>query len=205
MAQQQLMSGSSSCSSYGATTRKCPTGPHHHPQCSNNTADKEPGNENRHRGSTTTTTMDPDITAGFDLPPTSGTDFDDDLLFFTSLNANSRHAHIRPRSPSAFCRTLRISSPRRAPHFVTNLQAQNREAQRRSRERREQERTHLLELLQKLGAENERISSLLDQTREKYLTLDADILRRWRQEMMSSMTGLIQHQDLAEEVLEAVA
>jgi recombinational DNA repair ATPase RecF len=56
---------------------------------------------------------------------------------------------------------------------------------------------------------------LLDQTREKYLTLEArtkqlqteaDILRRWRAEMMDSMAGLIQQREqLAEEVLEAVA
>jgi recombinational DNA repair ATPase RecF len=82
------------------------------------------------------------------------------------------------------------------------------------RERREQERAHLLSLLQKLSAENNRVSALLDQKREKYLTLEArtkqlqteaDILRRWRKEMMESMAGLIQQREqLAEEVLEAV-
>jgi hypothetical protein len=97
---------------------------------------------------------------------------------------------------------------------VSKRQAQNREAQRRFRERREQERTHLLGLLQKLGAENNKITNILNQMREKYLVLEArakqlqvegEILRRWRQEIMCSMAGLIQHPNLADEVLEAVA
>ncbi|CEL11542.1 hypothetical protein ASPCAL14643 [Aspergillus calidoustus] len=97
---------------------------------------------------------------------------------------------------------------------VSKRQAQNREAQRRFRERREQERAHLLGLLQKLGAENKQITNNLNQMQEKYITLEArakqlqtegEILRRWRQEIMCSMAGLVQHPNLADEVLEAVA
>ncbi|CEL11534.1 hypothetical protein ASPCAL14635 [Aspergillus calidoustus] len=102
----------------------------------------------------------------------------------------SRHRQPHPAHP--------YGENNNNPSKITKRQAQNCEAQHRFLERRGQERTHLLDLLQKLGAENDRLSNLLDQTRQKYLTLEtptkqlhteADILRCWLQEMMSLMTG----------------
>ncbi|KAL2842439.1 hypothetical protein BJX68DRAFT_270615 [Aspergillus pseudodeflectus] len=165
-------------------------------------------------------------------------EFDDDLRFFSSLYTTPRRtpsgddticfsAPSNPlfSPPGSICAANQGSSKGdNTEGFssgdlaytskVSKRQAQNREAQRRFRERREQERAHLLGLLQKLGAENSKITNVLNQMREKYLALEArakqlqtegEILRRWRQEIMCSMAGLIQHPNLADEVLEAVA
>ncbi|KAL3491664.1 hypothetical protein BJX62DRAFT_236928 [Aspergillus germanicus] len=223
MAQQLLAESSPSY--------KGPTLPTSHmsaPDPSSRSTGKEPGNESG---------LVAENTSGLDLPDPTDDFSNDDLLFFSSLYARGVSQSTEdllcfsPVSTSntlsspteSFCGTIPGVSDKTAECHadyahtskITKRQAQNREAQRRFRERREQERNHLLSLLHKLSAENNRVSALLDQTREKYLTLEArtkqiqieaDILRRWRSEMMDSMAGLIQQREqLAEEVLEAVA
>ncbi|KAL2845538.1 hypothetical protein BJX68DRAFT_269067 [Aspergillus pseudodeflectus] len=187
---------------------------------------KQPGNGNG---------LDPENISGFDLPDPMDDFSNHDLLFFSSLYTRGvsqstedllcfspASASNALSSPTESFSAINATESSGGPDYtytskITKRQAQNREAQRRFRERREQERNHLLSLLQKLSAENNRVSALLEQSREKYLTLEArtkqlqteaDILRRWRSEMMDSMAGLSlvhQREQLAEEVLEAVA
>ncbi|KAJ0418376.1 hypothetical protein BJY00DRAFT_314938, partial [Aspergillus carlsbadensis] len=248
-------SGSTASTTTTTTTTKCPTSPpptrtrhqqrQHQstpgPVVGSDSPAKEPGSDNH--------LLLPEKISGFDLPDGFN---DNDLLFFSSLYTRGRSQStddILCFSPESSSTSNTLVSPTEAfcaagsgasgkdkgveclgseyghTSKITKRQAQNREAQRRFRERREQERSHLLDLLQKVTAENSRVTAMLEQTRARYVALEArteqlqteaGILRRWRAEMMESVAGLVLQKDepglerereqvqVAEEVLGAV-
>ncbi|KAL2811225.1 hypothetical protein BJX63DRAFT_285036 [Aspergillus granulosus] len=150
------------------------------------------------------------------LLPASGTD---DLLSFSSASLTSSphmsELSVGDSHPAPINEDELPDDEFKEPSTKLNTRRlQNRQAQRRFRERKEQQKTAILTRLEDLQSKHDRMASLITSLKQENRALEidkirlkreADVLRKWRQKLLSLMSDLVRQDEMANDQLTTIA